>query len=161
MTRRIWLVAALAVMLNSGCAKRPVVEQVVAVSADDPGMNAAIAKARATVGTFVTALRAPKKSQSGFAVKVRITDEGANEHFWLSDVRYDGSEFSGKIANDPERVFTVEVDQVVSARAAEISDWMYVDNGKLVGGYTVRVLRDRLSSSDRAEFDRTMPFTVK
>jgi hypothetical protein len=71
------------------------------------------------------------------------------------------AKFSGKIANDPERVFTVEVDQVVSARAAEISDWMYVDTGKLVGGYTVRVLRDRFSPSDRAEFDRSMPFRVE
>ena len=153
--------AALAVMLNSGCTKRPVVEQVVAVSADDAGMNAAIAKARATVGTFVTALRAPKKSQSRFAVKVRITDEDAHEHFWLSDVRYDGSEFSGKIANDPETVKTVEFGQAVTARPAEISDWMYVDHGKLVGGYTLRLLRDRLSPSDRAELDRSVPYSVK
>ena len=38
------------------------------------------------------------------------------------------------------------------------SDWMYVDHGKLVGGYT---LRDRLSPSERPEFDRSVPFKVE
>ena len=68
--------------------------------------------------------------------------------------------FSGKISNDPEKVTTVTVGQAVSARPATISDWMYVDHGKLVGGYTLRVLRDRFSS-DRAEFDRSIPFKVE
>ena len=147
-------------MLNSGCTKHPVADRVVAVSGDDARMNAAIAKARATVGTFVTALRAPKKSQSRFSVKIPIPNGNGSEHFWLSDVRYDGSVFSGKIDNDPETVNTVKLGQAVSARAAEISDWMYVDHGKLIGGYTLRALRDRLSPSDRAEFDRSLPFKV-
>ena len=153
--------AALALVLSAGCTKVPVAEQVVQVSSDDARMNAAIAKARATVGTFVRALRAPKASQWRFSIKVKISEADAREHFWLSDVRYDGSVFSGKIANDPDVVTTVEFGQAVSARPAEISDWMYVDHGKLVGGYTTRVLRDRLSPSDRAEFDRSVPFKVE
>ncbi len=124
-------------------------------------MNAAIAKARSTFDTFVTALRAPKKSQSRFSVKIRISNGDGSEHFWLSDVRYDGSVISGKIDNEPETVSTVKLGQAVSARPAEISDWMYVDRGKLVGGYTLRALRDRLSPSDRAEFDRSLPFKIE
>ncbi len=160
-TRRICLAAALAFMLGTGCTARAVAERVVPVSADDPVMNAAIAKARATVGAFETALRAPKASQSGFSIKIPVADGDEIEHFWLSNVRFDGSEFSGKIDNEPETVKTVKMGQAVSARPTEISDWMYVDHGKLVGGYTVRVLRDRLSPADRAEFDRSMPFKVE
>ena len=37
---------------------------------------------------------------------------------------------------------------------------MYVDHGKLVGGYTLRVLRDGLSPAERAEFDRSIPFKI-
>ncbi len=148
-------------MLGAGCTERPVVDHVVQVSSDDARMNAAIAKARATVGTFVTALQKPKASRSGFSIKIRITKGDDAEHFWLSDVRYDGSAFSGKIDNDPEMVKTVKLGQAASARPAEISDWMYVDHGKLVGGYTLRVLRDGLSPSERAEFDRSVPFKVE
>ena len=38
---------------------------------------------------------------------------------------------------------------------------MYVDHGVLVGGYTIRVLRDRLSGVERAEFDRNLPFKIR
>jgi uncharacterized protein YegJ (DUF2314 family) len=160
MTRRNWLVV-LVFIVSLGCTARPVVDRVISVPSDDPQMNAAIAKARATVDDFVSVLRAPKASQSMFSVKIPISDGDEREHFWLSGVRYDGSEFSGKIDNDPETVKTVKLGQAVSARSAEISDWMYVDHGKLVGGYTLRVLRDRMSPSDRAEFDRSVPFKVE
>jgi uncharacterized protein YegJ (DUF2314 family) len=148
-------------MLGPGCTSRPVVDRVEQVSSDDARMNAAIAKARATAGTFVRALRAPKASQSGFSIKIRVAEGEAREHFWLSNVRYDGSVFSGEIDNEPETVNTVKMGQAVSARPGEISDWMFVDHGKLVGGYTTRVLRDRLSPHDRAEFDRSVSFKVE
>jgi uncharacterized protein YegJ (DUF2314 family) len=37
---------------------------------------------------------------------------------------------------------------------------MYVENNKLVGGYTIRVLRDGLSASERADFDKEFPFKI-
>lgn len=124
-------------------------------------MNAAIAKARSTVGTFEAALRSPKPSQSGFSVKVRITDGDRIEHFWTSHVTYDGASFHARLDNDPEVVTTVKLDQVVSVRPKDASDWMYVDDGVLVGGYTMRALRDALSASDRADFDKSVPFTIR
>jgi hypothetical protein len=42
----------------------------------------------------------------------------------------------------------------------EISDWMYVDNGRLVGGTTVRVLRNSASEEEGAEFDQSVPFVI-
>jgi hypothetical protein len=38
---------------------------------------------------------------------------------------------------------------------------MYIDKGVLVGGYTIRVLRDTMSPTDRADFDKSVPFEVK
>lgn len=34
----------------------------------------------------------------------------------------------------------------------QISDWMFVQNGKLVGGYTSKVLRNRMSAQQRRQF---------
>ena len=44
---------------------------------------------------------------------------------------------------------------------SKISDWMFVDEGKLVGGYTLRVLRDSMSPAERAEFDKSVDFVVE
>ena len=154
------MVVACALLLATECTKETSADPVVPVLSDDPRMNAAIAKARATVGTFEAALRSPKPSQSGFSVKVRITDGDRAEHFWTSGVTYDGSVFHGRIDNDPETVTTVKAGQAVSVRPNHISDWMYVDHGVLVGGFTVRALRDALSPAERAELDKSLPFKI-
>jgi Uncharacterized protein conserved in bacteria (DUF2314) len=38
---------------------------------------------------------------------------------------------------------------------------MYLDNRKLVGSYTLRVLRDMSSPAERAEFDKNVPFVIE
>jgi hypothetical protein len=38
---------------------------------------------------------------------------------------------------------------------------MYIDDGKLVGGETLRVLRATLSPTERADFDKSVPFVVE
>jgi uncharacterized protein YegJ (DUF2314 family) len=42
----------------------------------------------------------------------------------------------------------------------EISDWLYIDNGKLVGGYTVRAHYNELSPQQKQEFDRDADFKI-
>src|SRR5262249_45481080 len=129
------------------------------VDKDDPKMNAAIAKARSTVNTFIAALSAPKPNQADFSVKMAFTDGEHTEHMWLGSVRYDGKVFRGVVNNDPELVNNVKVGQKASIEPSKVSDWMFVENGKLVGGYTIRVLRDTMSTKERAEFDRSVPFS--
>jgi uncharacterized protein YegJ (DUF2314 family) len=160
-SRWTWTVLALALTLAPGCAKHAATESSWRVSADDPQMNRAKAKARTTVGTFIAALRSPRPARAGFSIKLPITDGDQVEHFWLRDVRYDGTVFHGLIDNDPEMVTTVKFGQPVTVRPANISDWMYVDHGILVGGYTVRVFRDSLSPSERADFDKSLWYKVK
>jgi len=38
---------------------------------------------------------------------------------------------------------------------------MYVDSGRLVGGYTIRVMRAQMSPEERAAFDAEMPFRIE
>ncbi len=160
MKRSAWLSATLALVLSPVCAKSDPRDPVTSVSADDAQMNAAIDRARRTTGRFIAALRSPKRSQSGFSVKMRITDGDAVEHFWLTGVSFDGTAFHGVIDNDPDAVKNVTAGEAERVRPAEISDWMYIDHGILVGGYTLRVLRDRMSPADRAEFDKSVPFKI-
>jgi uncharacterized protein YegJ (DUF2314 family) len=148
------------VAIVAGCGRKQPEDKVTYVAPDDPRMNAAMAKARATVSTFITALKAPKANQSDFAVKMAFTDRNGTEHMWLNPVVYDGKSFHGTINNDPQNVKNVKDGQSVSVEPAKISDWMFVENGKLVGGYTIRVLRDTMSAGERAEFDKSAGFVI-
>jgi uncharacterized protein YegJ (DUF2314 family) len=158
MRRTLILIALLALCL--ACNKKQAADKVTYVAADDPKMNAAIDKARATINTFIVVLKNPKAGQTQFSVKMPVTDGKQTEHMWLFPVSYDGKKFHGTINNDPELVKNVKLGQKVSIETSQISDWMYVENGKLVGGYTLRVLREAMPPSERAEFDRSVPFTV-
>jgi uncharacterized protein YegJ (DUF2314 family) len=147
-------------VLFLGCGRRGREDKVVMVADDDPKMNAAIDKARQTVDTFIQALRKPKPSQSSFSVKMAIVDGEHTEHMWLDAVRFDGKKFHGTVNNDPNNVKNVKLGDKASIEPSLISDWMFVESGKLVGGYTIRVLRDGLSGKERKELDGSLPFTI-
>lgn len=143
-----------------GCSKSTQPDKVVMVSSHDPDMTAAIKDARASVSKFQAALGTRKLNQTGFAVKMAFTDGEMTEHFWLDQVRWDGTKYHGVVNNDPEKVSNVKLGQEASVAPEDISDWMYVENGKLVGGYTIRALRAAMSPKERAEFDESTPFKI-
>lgn len=135
-------------------------ERFTEVADEDPQMNAAIKKARSTLVKFIVALKKPKRGQSLFAIKKMFTDDGYSEHIWLSSVTYDGTTFTGVVDNKPEQLKSIKVGQKVTVAPDEISDWMYVDKRKLVGGETLRVLRNTLTPSEQVEFDKNLPFSI-
>jgi uncharacterized protein YegJ (DUF2314 family) len=157
MSRWVATLAIIALTL-AGCNKHR--DKVTIVPDDDPRMNAAIDKARANVQNFIASLKSPKRGQSGFAIKVPFSDGANTEHFWLTPVTFDGASFTGTVDNEPELVNNVKMGQTVTVTPDKISDWMYVENHKLVGGETLRVLRDAMPADERADFDKSVPFTI-
>jgi len=133
---------------------------VVFIADDDPQMKEAIQKARTSTDAFIAALKTPRPNQTSFAIKVRFVDGNDAEFMWLSPVTFDGKKFSGTLNNNPEKLKNVKMGHKASVEPAEIADWMYVQDGKLVGGYTVRVARDKMPPEERAKWDRTVPFRL-
>jgi uncharacterized protein YegJ (DUF2314 family) len=127
----------------------------------DPEMDRAIQTARETVETFIAALKAPTAKQTDFCVKKAFKDGAQVEHIWLSDTSFNGSTFSGRVDNEPVDVKTVRLGETAIVAKGEISDWFYVDNGKLVGGYTLRVLHARMSPEEKRDNDAHMPFKIE
>lgn len=127
-------------------------DSVTSVRSNDPEMLAAIAKARQTVDTFTARLASPRRGDE-LSIKVAVHDGDQVEHFWMNDVTFDGAEFHGRLSNDPMLVSNVKFGQQWHCPKGEISDWMIVSQRQLTGGYTIRVLRDRMSQAERAKFD--------
>jgi len=144
---------ALAVIAVAGVPlHRAAAETVIDVPNGDPEMAVAIAKARASLPVFWASYEAPKPSEGGHSLKVRFP-YGINngEHIWMAEVRKlaDGL-YSGRFANAPVHLPGKHVGDLVSFRDADISDWMFMRNGKIVGGETIRPMFKSMPKAEAA-----------
>jgi len=140
--------------------ERPGLAPVTYVKDDDPRMVAAIEKARNTTDQFIATLKNPKAMQSGFGVKVPLKYANQFEHMWVSPVLFANDQFVGTLNNQPLKVTTLKLGDEVKVGKADISDWMYVEGGKLIGGYTIRILRDNMSEIERNKFDQKLGLLI-
>lgn len=138
----------LIVLLASACTKKP--ETLIEGGYDQQEMDAAIARARSEVDSFIAVLA--KNDGSNFAVKVPITDKGETEHFWLTNVFYREGQFSGLLGNDPGTVTNVKYGDTITVAKAEISDWLYMRDGKMYGNYTLRPLLATMPAEEAAQY---------
>lgn len=117
-------------------------------------MNWAIEKAAHTLHYFEECLKQPKPNQNYFSIKVKIVDENASEHIWLVDPEFDAEgNLFGTIGNEPLDVKSVKIDQRIGINRSLVSDWMILEQGRLIGGYTIRALRDGVKKSELKAFD--------
>jgi uncharacterized protein YegJ (DUF2314 family) len=128
--------------------------------ASDPEMAAAIAAARASVGSLIERLRSLRAEGADVSVKVPLQIKDRVEHLWLHDLDFRDGAFHGNIANLPVGDGGWSLGDAVAAKPEEISDWMVVRDGTLYGGFTIVVVRRRLSEEQRREFDASVDFVT-
>jgi uncharacterized protein YegJ (DUF2314 family) len=146
---------SVAVYGQSNKSERDGEPDIYAVDSDDEEMNSAIRKSRETFSEFLAILKNPKSNQGNFSVKMPFrTTEGA-EHLWLIDIELKDGKVFGKIDNVPQDVLNVKLGDRYEIQKEKLSDWFYIEGNRLVGGLTIRVLRDRMSPQERQEFDRS------
>ena len=124
---------------------------------EDQRMNWAIEKANLTLWYFEESLKNKQPYQNYFSVKVLITDGDEGEHIWLTDPHFDdeGNLF-GTVGNEPINVRSVKFNQKIGIKRDLISDWMIIENGRLIGGYTIRAIRDGIAEKEKAAFDNSI-----
>ncbi len=84
----------------------------------------------------------------------------SQEHIWLTEPSFASGRVSGVVNNEPVDATFLKLGQRVSAPEADISDWMFVESGVLRGGYTLRVLLDRLPPPEREKQMQAMGFRL-
>ncbi len=93
------------------------------------------------------------------AIKAPFADaDGNTEHMWLGDIAFDGDLLSATLLNEPNHVRSVKAGDVVTLTPAEIDDWMYVQRGKVYGGFTIQALRKNMAPSQRSSHDTAWGF---
>lgn len=128
---------------------------------EDERMAWAIEKAGLTIHYFENSLKNPLPQQQYFSVKAKIVDGDEVEHIWLTDPEFDqdGNLF-GVVGNEPVNVKTVSLGQQIGIDRSLISDWMIIEDGRLIGGYTIRAIREGIEPAERKSFDESIGIYV-
>lgn len=132
---------------------------------DDPEMRRAEERARESFRYFwrevisdrnrivpalgLAAVKAP------FSDDDEATDDGEPrvEFMWIDDVDFDGECVHGMLINEPNWLTSVEQGDEVSIPLAQICDWLYSMDDVAFGGFTVNLMRSRMTPRERAEHD--------
>ena len=124
------------------------------VSQDDAEMNRAIEKARQTIDSFDYAFKTNSRVFTFFGLKKRFEENGNVEHIWIGNIQgIENGKYVGVIDNLPEKIKSIKLGDTIEINKKDISDWMYLKNSKLHGGYTIRLLRERMTENERKQFD--------
>jgi uncharacterized protein YegJ (DUF2314 family) len=129
-----------------------------AATPQEEDMEKAMDEAVEKLDKFLAVLKAPKKNQDQFAIKfiVEVKDEG--ELLWLNELKFDKGVFTGKVANQPALAKNLKMGDTVQVKEDDVVDWMYVEDGKLQGGYTIRTQRKYVQAAERKKFDEQFKF---
>ncbi|MBF0598083.1 DUF2314 domain-containing protein [Faecalibacter rhinopitheci] len=121
-------------------------------------------QARSTFDDFKLALEMRDSTMSNFFVKEEfLVTEGERtrqEHLWIRDIYQDGNVLKGIIDNQPVATSDVKVNDTIVIDDAKVSDWMFYKRepkdtvARIIGGYSVKFMRNKLSEAEKIEFDK-------
>ncbi len=137
----------------AGCSRSQNREDpVTEVQGHDAEMNAAIKMARSRLPEFWKTFEHPARGETDFALKLKIADPNGVEHFWVTPIQRKGGKIYGTISNEPVTVRSVKSGQRIEIPEAQIIDWLYMRNDKMVGNFTLRVLLKRTPEEEAAKY---------
>jgi len=151
--KSILVLAAFLLVMVTACSKG---DKTIGVAEKDPEMTAAISKARETLPQFWQVFDKRAHGESGFSLKVRITDTKGTEHFWATDIDRREGKLMGNINNDPDIVSSVRLGDRIVIPETDITDWLYMRDGKMVGNYTLKPLLKQMPPAEVERLKRIM-----
>ena len=141
--------------------ERPGEPDIFSVNDDDKEMNEAINKAKITLAEFDLALDDSLSQKTSFAIKVKFETKRTTEHIWFTEIKKEDGNYSGVLSNVPSHIEGIKLGERRKFKRSATSDWMYEDQCELRGGYTIRLLRRRMSQAEREKFDAEFELEIK
>ncbi len=129
-----------------------------AATPQEEEMEKAMDEAVEKLDNFLAVLKAPKKNQDQFAIKFIVDVKDEAELLWLNEPKFEKGVFTGKLANQPAIAKHLKMGEAIKVKEDDVVDWMYVEEGKLQGGYTIRVQRKFIQAAERKKFDDQFKF---
>jgi uncharacterized protein YegJ (DUF2314 family) len=148
-------------ILTFACARAPVITVSPPPSDTDTELDAAVEQARDSLDDFIAKITTPHPNRTFVAVKVRFTPpDESGQDIWVDEVTYTDGILRGSIGDDIPGL-KLEVGEKIKIDEENIVDWMIVEDGKLIGGYTIRLAVKRMPSEERERFLETLDYTIE
>jgi uncharacterized protein YegJ (DUF2314 family) len=127
----------------------------------DLEMDSAIRHAQDTLDLFIEKLKTPHPHRTFVAIKSRFfPPDDRPQDIWVDEVTYSDGAFRGNMGDDIPSL-KLEAGEKITVREEDILDWMIVEDGKLIGGYTIRLAVQRMTPEDREGFLETLDYTIE
>jgi len=124
-------------------------------------MESALQEARDTLDIFIEKIGTPHPDRTFVAIKVRFSPpDGPPQDIWVDEVIYTDGSFRGLMGDDIPSL-RLEAGEKVTVEEEDILDWMIVEDGKLVGGYTIRLAVHRMSPEEKERFLETLDYSIE
>jgi uncharacterized protein YegJ (DUF2314 family) len=110
--------------------------------------------ARNTLPIFLRRLARTEPGDSGFYVKYPFMtddDSGINaEQVWLAGIHFRSGSYYGILSSTPKYFIGVKKGDTVIFDTDIITDWMYIQNGKIHGGRSIKYLLEKIPENQRS-----------
>jgi len=147
----------LCVILLFSCDKRPA-SPTVEIERSDKELEKIADNARRTLPIFFKNLSRPENGANNFYVKYPLSsDDGGiepnvREQVWLGNIRLKNNAYYGTPANTPRSHGGKK--KRVNIDTDKITDWMYIQDGKIIGGRSIKYLLEKIPEDQRSENQR-------
>ena len=114
--------------------------------------------ARRTLPVFFQHLTRAGAGENNFCIKHPFkADNGAGfvmEQVWLTGIYFKNGEYYGILAGAPMLISGMEKGDTRTFDIEAITDWMYVRNGKITGGRSIKYLLENIPENRRSDEQR-------
>lgn len=135
----------------------------VAVAQQNEKMLQAYSKARETLPQFLSAITSVRFSSATNSVKIKLRDDDHSKelgedrfaYLWVWDVqRTSDNTLEATVGELPkEGINQLKVGTTLRFEPHDVHDWMIVEGSQAWGGFTLRVIRERMGPQERIQHD--------
>jgi uncharacterized protein YegJ (DUF2314 family) len=150
----------LCIILFSSCDKSPVPDTFdrpstsIEFEQNDEEIAGIAENARRALPIFFRNLARPEKGAGNFCVQYPLTvDDNSMEYVWLGGIRLKDGIYYGVLANTTS-LLNMKKGDTITFNPDAITDWMYVQDGKIIGGRSIKYLLEKIPETDRSESQR-------
>ena len=127
----------------------------------DKEMESAFQEAWDTLDVFLERIATPHPNRTYIALKVRFSPpDGSPQDIWVDNVTYTDGSFRGNMGDDIPSL-KLRFGEEIVIPAEDIVDWMIVEDGKLIGGYTIRLAYERMSPEEQKRFLEAIDYSIE
>ena len=126
----------------------------------DPDILLIEDNAQNSLSTFFRNLNRANSGDRNFFVKYPfLADDGSGirvEQLWLTGIYYENGNYYGTLANSPMNISSLKKDDKVIFSTDSVTDWMYIQDGKIIGGQSIKYLLENIPEEERNDQQRNI-----